>query len=293
MIDLHETISEFSDEKLLEKYAERSEYTEEAVKIYEAEIAKRGLDPDAETETEEQAEAATKIGSAMVKTLNRENFESIGRYFSKVDIMTANAILRDSNITYIVEKHKDDDNLYDILVYKNHDVPRSRLGELLFPGLHRGDYEVDKAMNALTLAQTLIEEHFEAGSDNRHVLRKSDIVDRIKSFSPYDIKLCDKSANEPLDVDFENREKAELIKLAEMLLDETDRIEEETGRIVFFHDSLETLIGKLKNGGDITRTDFLAILEICQIYCDDPRYNPALNSIAASILDFFWNDVVQ
>jgi hypothetical protein len=91
---------------------------------------------------------------------------------------------------------------------------------------------------------------------------------------------------ETVEVEFEAGEKKELVKLAEMLLEEADEVEER-GRVVFFYDSLEMVIEKLRGKGGFTRVDFLAIIELCQIYCDDLRYDSALNQTVLSILDFF------
>jgi len=291
MNSLMEVILEFTDEKLLDTCRnQRGEYTEEAVRIFEAEIARRGLNPDdaadagAEAETDARAETAATVACAAAAHLSREDFVPLPHPFTKSGALTADAVLRDSRIPYTIEKREDDPDACDIFVY-NGEAPRSRLGELLTPA----PYDLDAlALNAVPRAIELIEEHFEAGPDGRYALRLSDIADRLKSFSLYDIRISDKAALEQIEVGFSDEEKNAIVKLATALIDETDQIEEERGRVVFFYDSMEPLIEKLSGGAStLTRPDFLAIIEICQIYCDDPRYNPLLNQIAASILDFF------
>jgi hypothetical protein len=284
MNSLKEIVLEFTDEKLLDVYRnQRGDYTEEAVRIFESEIARRGLDPTACAKAEERTEKATVIANAVAANLKRGDFEPLPYPFTKSGVVTANAVLRDSNIPYTVEKRDGEPELYDVLVYKG-EVSRSRLSELLAPA----PYDSDLLIGALPRALELIEEHFNAGPDGCYALRQSDIVDRIKSFSLYDIKISEKAAMEQIEVGFSEEEKAEIIRFAAALLDETDMIEEERGRVVFFHDSMEPLIDRLNSGAStLTRPDFLAIIEICQIYCDDPRYNPILNHIASSILDFF------
>jgi hypothetical protein len=281
---LREIVLEFTDEKLLDACRNRrGDYTEEAVKVFEDEIARRGLDPTA-LKAEERTEKAEAIANAVAANLKREDFEPLPYPFTKSGVVTANAVLHSSNIPYTIEKRDGDTELYDVLIY-NGEMPRSRLSELLTPAPYDSDIPT---LGALPRAAELIEEHFEAGPDGCYALRQSDIVDRIKSFSLYDIKISEKAAMEQVEVGFSEEEKAEIVKLAEALMDEVDSIEEERGRVVFFYDSMEPLIDRLNGGAQaLTRPDFLAIIEICQIYCDDPRYNPVLNHIASSILDFF------
>ena len=287
MDSLREIVLEFTDEKLLDVYrSQRGDYTEEAVRIFEDEIARRGLDPAACTKAkaEERTEKAAVIANAVAANLKREDFEPLPYPFTKSGVVTANAVLHNSGIPYTIEKRDGESEAYDILIYKG-EVSRSRFSELIAPAPYDSDI---LTLGALSRACELIEEHFEVGPGGCYILRQSDIVDRIKSFSLYDIKISERAAQEQIEVGFSEQEKTEIVKLAGALVDEADQIEEERGRVVFFYDSMEPLIERLNSGAStLTRPDFLAIIEICQIYCDDPRYNPVLNQIASSILDFF------
>lgn len=261
MEHLRELVADYTDEKLLEVYRMRhSDYTGEAVKIIEDEVARRGAGFTARIEAQERSALAGKTADAAVKSLKREDFVPLPHPFSKADALTANAILRDSNAPYIMEQ-KEGTELFDAFIYND----------------------------ALTTARELIEEHFEADAERGIYTRKNaDITDRLMSFNLSDITFASPAAAaEIIDTDFASAEKTEIIKLAKALLDEADAIEETQGRMVFYYDTMEPLIEKLQGKGGFTRMEFLAIIELCQIFCGDSRYNPILNQTATSILDFF------
>jgi len=265
MESLREVLADYSDKQLLDEYYKRlGDYTEEAQKVLEEEIARRNIDMKA-AEADVQKEAAKTAGvlapGAVVK---REDFCPLELVFSKTDILTANAILRDSKVPYYIEENSETKQAegletFKIFVYK------------------------DAAPHAVEL----IEEHFSQGPDGRYILRDTDIIGRLKSFSFYDITFSPAAASEILDVSFSAGENGALAMLAQALLNEAEQIEEEQQRVVFFYDSLEPLISKLEGKDGFTRTDFLAILELCQIYCEDERYDPVLNQTVSSILSFF------
>jgi hypothetical protein len=260
MESLKEALENYTDDKLLEVYrTQRDEYTAEAIKVFEEEIAKRGLDPASYAKSKERTEVATAAAEASVANLSRDEFEPIGPPFTKIDLLTADAILRNSKVPYFIKECEDAPDMFSVFVYRD----------------------------ALETARELIGEHFEVGPEGKYILSQSDIIDRLKSFSLYDIRISDAAAHEKLKVDFSWGEKSALIKLSDTLVSEVDAIEEQLGRVVFFYDTMEELSAKLKADAALTRTDFLAIIELCQIYCDDPRYDSELNQTASSILSFF------
>jgi hypothetical protein len=259
---LREALLNYTDERLLDVYrTQRDEYTPEAVKVFEEEISKRGLDPNARTaaEASERKEAAKAAAEASVANLSRDDFDPIGPPFTKIDLLTADAVLRNSKVPYFIKESEGAPGLFTVFVYKD----------------------------SLETARDLISEHFEISADGQYILSQSDILDRLKSFSLYDIRISDAAAHEQLEVGFSESERSALIKLTETLISEADAIESEQGRVVFFYDTLEDLAAKLKKDSPLTRTDFLAIIELCQIYCDDSRYDQELNHTVSSILSFF------
>jgi len=267
MENLREMLADYSDEQLVDEYNKRrGDYTEEAQKVLEEEIAKRGISLEAAQESKSKRQTA-KIEDVLAPgtRVGREDFVPLHLVFAKKDVLTANAMLRDSKVPYFVEVCDEKDQsagleTFKVCVYKD----------------------------AIEEAAAIIEEHFREDTENgKYVLRDSDVINRLKSFSFYDITFSDAIANEKLDTSFCGQESAVLITLAQAIIEEAETIEEEHERVVFFYDSMEPLISKLEKNSGFTRTDFLAILELCQIYCEDERYNPVLNQTVSSILSFF------
>jgi len=266
MENLREMLADYSDEQLVDEYKKRrGDYTEEAQKVLEEEIAKRGINLEAAQESKpSQAEQIEKV-LAPGSRVGREDFVPLHLVFAKTDVLTANAMLRDSKVPYFVKESGEKDRAdgletYNVCVYKD----------------------------AVEEAAAIIEEHFcEDTESGRYVLRDNDVINRLKSFNFYDITFSDAAANEKLDTSFSEQESAALLTLAQAIIEEAETIEEAREMVVFFYDSMEPLVLKLKGKGGFTRTDFLAILELCQIYCEDERYNPVLNHTVSSILAFF------
>jgi hypothetical protein len=84
-------------------------------------------------------------------------------------------------------------------------------------------------------------------------------------------------------------EKETVIRLGKRVLDEGDAIEQQQERVIFYYDSIESLITLLsaKTEARLTRTDLLTILEILQIFCDDPAFPPFMEESAGALLAFF------
>jgi len=283
MESLKETLSNYTDKELLDLYNNsRGDYVEEAIRLFDEEIARRGLDPAASgAAARSSVETAVEAAAAPVKNLRRSDFVPFGHPFLKTDVVTADAILRDGNIPYIIEEWREDAAASQISA-----AITGQTAGLDLPSCP-AKFDIMVHKDALEKARELLGEHFETGTDGGVcVPRRTDIVDRLKSFSLYDIRMSDAAATEQIATDFSENEKKALIKLAETLLEEADMMEEH-GRVVFFYDSMEPIVDKLKNNDMLTRTDFLAIIELCQIYCDDARYDRELNQTAASILSFF------
>jgi len=282
MESLKETLSNYSDKELLDLYNNhRGDYVEEALKLFDEEIVRRGLDADAYATARESIEASVEAAEASVKNLRHADFVPLPHPFLKADVVTADAILRDGNVPYFIEEERAcaaADQIGTAIT--------GQTGDIDLPPVS-GTFNIMVYKNALEKARELIGEHFEAELGGTYVPRLTDIVDRLKTFSLYDIRMSDAAAAEQFEVGLSEKERTALIKLAETLLEEADKMEEEQGRVVFFYDNMEPLIDKLKDNSMLTRTDFLAVIELCRTYCDDPRYDRELNQTAAAILSFF------
>ncbi|MCL2219419.1 MAG: hypothetical protein FWC23_03490 [Chitinispirillia bacterium] len=282
---LRESVLDFTDERLLDIYRnQREDYHPDAFVIFGDEMARRGIDPNAKVAAAERTEFAAACADAAARNLNRDDFVPLDHPFAKADAVIANTILHDSKIPYVMVKHdlthiEQSDSVVDTSVFGIVPVPTEIEA-----------FNVMVYKDALPAAKELIEEHFEVDKKyygGFYTLRQTDFIERLKRFNFNDITMSDNAAHEHIDVDLSKEERAAIAVLACMLMDEADAIEDEQCRIVFFYDSLEGIIDKMKSGApSLTRTEFLAIIEMCQIYCEDERYNPALNNIASSILDF-------
>ncbi|MCL2688494.1 MAG: hypothetical protein FWE57_01430 [Chitinispirillia bacterium] len=261
MENLREMLADYSDEQLVDEYNKRfDDYTEEAQKVLNEEIAKRGINPQAAQESKSSQAAEIERVLAPGSRIGREDFVTLNLVFAKTDVLTVNAMLRDSKVPYFVKESGENLETYNVCVYKD----------------------------AVKEADAIIEEHFKKDEEaGRYVLRDNDIINRLKSFSFYDITLSPVAANEKLETSLSEQESAALLTLAQAIIEDADAIEEKQERVVFFYDSMEPLISKLQGEGGFTRTDFLAILELCQIYCEDERYDTVLNQTVSSILAFF------
>ncbi|MFW6244497.1 MAG: hypothetical protein ACOC36_01285 [Fibrobacterota bacterium] len=263
---LRDALRDYSDEQLLDQYFNhREDYTEEALNVMKDEIARRGIDEkDVQKEMLEKGESI----ASMPGNLGKEDFGVLEHGFQRADILTAYAILRDSDIVFYI------------------DNPESEEEQPL--------YKINVLKSSFDQARDLLEEHFVPGEEGNYVLRDSDLKTRLKAFSFSDVHISDKAAREQLEVSFSEEERAEFAQLGERLLREADTIEEEQERVIFFYDSLEEMIEKLKEQKvlKLTRTDLLTILEVCQIYCDDPQFPHVLDGTVASLLSFFYGQEI-
>jgi hypothetical protein len=110
--------------------------------------------------------------------------------------------------------------------------------------------------------------------------------DQLKSFNFHDIHISEKEAKELIDVEFSSEELEVITNYGQRLLAEVETIEKQ--RVVFFYDSVEPLLELLqKNADKLTRTDLLTVLEILQIYCDDPQFPEFMDEAIMTLLSFF------
>ncbi len=266
MESLRDALVHYSDEMLLDQYFNHKEdYTEEALKIMAEELQKRNLS----TEEEPVPEAQSTDAMAQIPELySKEDFTSLEHRFSKVDVLTAYAMLRDSGAVFYIDTPEDSSEEQTFTVH----VLKSNKDEV----------------------SALLEEHFSPAENGMYALKNSDVKSRLKSFSFYDVHFSEKAAKEKLDVSFSQEESAALVTLGQKLLSEAEQIEQQQERVIFFYDSVEPLIEKLESGGraKLTRTDLLAILEICQVYCDDPQFPAILDQTASALLSFIYGQDV-
>jgi hypothetical protein len=262
MSDLRDTIREFSDEQLRTAFfREKDQYTDAAIEIIRMELFKRGLSGEPDKDKKDE--------SAPVVRLNSEDFVRFDCSFSRTDLTLAAAILRDNAVPFFVDNPTSSDSIpteadagqnYAILVHKA----------------------------SLDRAHALLDEHF-VRSDTSYLLKYTEARDRLRAFNFNDIHLTEKVANEEVEVDLSAGEKSIVTALGNRLLREAEQIEEKQERVLFYYDSIEPLIERLQEPDRtaLCRNDLLTILEILQVYADDPALPASMDEAMRQLLAFF------
>jgi hypothetical protein len=260
---LQEKVKEFTDEFLLKEFFNhKDEYQPEALEVLKKELEDRKIDYS-------NIQSAMKsITLPETKTYKTEDFIEFDHAFSSIDILLATSILKESEIVFFVDHVSD--SLFPV---------ESKAVETFKIKVHR-DY-IEKS-------HELLDEHFEK-KDGRYLLKITTPRERLKAFSFYELRLTEQEDKEFLSVSLSSDERVAIAKYGQKLLDEVDDIESEQDRVVFYYDSIEDLIDLLnkKDTISIHKSQLLAILEILQIYCDDPEFPSFLDETIANILGFF------
>jgi hypothetical protein len=261
MSDLRNTIMEFTDEQLRTAFfSDKDQYTDEALTIMQEELSRRGLAAAPDDENKNDV--------APVQ-LNSEDFARFDYSFSRTDLLLATAVLRDNAIPFFV----DNPTSSDIIPFENEAEKR---------------YVIRIHKTFVDKSHELLDEHF-VRTDNKYILKYTGARDRLRAFNFHDIHLTDNASSEELDVALSADEKKIIIALGNRLLREAEQVEKKQERILFYYDSIEPLIKRLQES-DLTalsRNDLLTILEILQIYADDPALPPSMDETIVQLLAFF------
>jgi hypothetical protein len=258
---LKDTIKNFSDEELIDQYLNhREEYTPEAFSVIEKEVNSRNIDKNL---LEKKPAVEIKRG---VLSLDSDDFIQFENTFSRSDLMAAISILKEHGILF----YADNPTSIDFIPLESELIKRF--------SIHVHKEHAEKA-------HQLLDEHFEkVGSD--YISRYCGTKDQLKSFNFHDIRISEKEAKELIDVGFSPEEVEVITRYGQRLLTEVDTIEEQ--RVVFFYDSVEPLLELLqKNAKKLTRSDLLTVLEILQIYCEDPQFPEFMDEAIMTLLSFF------
>lgn len=258
---LKETVKDFCDEELMNQYLNhRDEYTPEAFSIIENEVNLRKIDKD---QYVKKPVAQIKKGRL---SLNSEDFVQFEHTFTRSDLLMAVSILKEHELLFFA----DNPSSVDFIPIETEASKRF--------SIHVHKEHAGKA-------HELLDEHFEKmGSE--YLCRYSSAKDQLKSFNFHDIHISEKEVTELIDVGFSTEELKVITDYGKRLLSEVETIEEK--RVIFFYDSIEPLFELLQNDTNkLTRTDLLAILEILQIYCDDPQFPEFMDEAILTLLSFF------
>jgi hypothetical protein len=266
MKELREMIANFSDKDLLIHVVEKAgEYTPEALSIMKEEMARRKI--DASLLSKDDSDANT--DEPQITKFKSEDFVEFEHSFSRTDLPLAAAMLRDHGIPFFVDNPTSSDT-----------IPIENELEKRFIIRIPKAY-IDKAHEQL-------DEHF-IKADNKYLLKYSGARDRLRAFNFHDIHLTETESLEELEVALAAEEKRCVIDLGRRLLDEADSVEQTQERVLFYYDSIEPLITRLEehDSGSLSRTDLLTMLEILQVYIDDPAFPASMDEAVSTLLGFF------
>ena len=270
-LDLKKTIHDFGDDFLLSQlYHNSSEYTADAIALMESEVASRRISADV-IESAKKAPDAVVDGIAAATSFTREQFVALDHRVALSDIFLVQAILEEHSIPAYIKAFDSS----PVLPLETEAEAEDHLFEVLVPPDRVED------------AHRLTGEHFYV-ADGRLKVRYSGLKDRLKAVNFCELRLTPQQIAAQMPVDMTTEERSLLSGLAGRLIDEVDAVEQRQERVVFYYDSLEDLVDRLRKRGSLmcTFADFCAILEVLQIYCDDADFPDTLNTIAGVLLDF-------
>ena len=263
---LLDTIKGYSNEYLIEQfYRHADQYREEALSLMQEELSRRGISPGDIDATKAPAED----GEAAVVHYDKKDFTKLEGGFTTNDSLLVRSMLTEHNIPFFLDASS------SLLPFNGEELD----AHLVTMHVHSGSLEA---------AQAIICEHFEL-SGARYNLKYADTKARLQSFNFYEIPHALLESKEIVEVVFSTDEKKLLINLGSRLIDEVEEIETKRQRVVFYYDALDDLISRLSAAEEpeFTHTDLLAILELLQIYCEDPIFVPIGSGLAEALMGFF------
>ncbi|MCX7727315.1 MAG: hypothetical protein N2053_10765 [Chitinispirillaceae bacterium] len=263
MEELKKIVENYTNEELLDQFINhKEEYTPEALSILEEEIKKRNLEINQEKVQEEKKWRELSFDS--------KDFVPFEHRFRRPELEIAISILRENKIIFYVDNN-----------YGNSVIPIVSEAAIEFIIYVHKDF-IEKA-------HQLLDDIFEK-KEGKYKLKTENFKDKLKAFSFSDITLTEKEAEESVKISLTEEEKSVIKQYAERLLKEADYIEQEKGKVIFFYDSLEEIIRLLSSAGEeieFKMTELLALLEILQVYCDEPDFPSFLEEATNMLLGFF------
>ncbi len=258
--ELEQIVRGYDTPYLLEQfYRQREEYSPEALGIMEREIERRQpsdeqLEPYRSQDEEPEA-------------MEEQQFVKLDDTFSQTDLVLVHAILRDSHIPFFV------DNPDSSVVPLTSGVDRRF-------SIHIPESEQQRV-------HELLDQHFHR-EEGQYRLRHTDLRDRLRAFSFSEVRLTETQLEQEVDTALTPREVDGIVRLGRRLLEEVEQVEREQERVVFHYDAIEGVLERLDSGSvRLSVQDLLTIVEILQIYCDDPAFPPELLEATAPLLDLF------
>lgn len=270
--NVREHIEQFSDEFLIEQYLHKKhEYTEEAFAIICAVMKERDITEEKITAAAEQKES---VEISDHHTFSDDQRSPLQSPFFQKDLSLVHSILGEQKIPFTIDS--------SVL------SPRED-GEKV-----RQLFVISVPSESLSKATEAIEAQF-VSQDGAYQIRFSDSRERLKSFRLQEYRVSDLEAAEQIEADFSEEERKPLLHYAQRLLHDADQIEQQSDRVLFFIDNVDSLISRLEDSDSATFTvaDLMTILEILQIYCEDPDFPQSMLTLAESLFQIFDENFTQ
>jgi hypothetical protein len=262
-MNLREQIEQMEDVFLVEQYVhKKGDYTEEALTIMKEALAQRNI-------TEEHMQALLAKPAPPEEEgirVTHDTMIALPDLFSPTDLTAVHALLREKAIPFSIESAADVQAMKD--------------------GAQRQAFRISIPAGSKESAVSALEEHFEA-TDGHYRMRYSSINEKLRSFNFQEIQASNLDLGDEVEVMLTEEEKKTISAYAHRLLEDAEKIEQETERVIFFYDSLETLIEHCENSVESTMhgAELLTIIEILQIYSGDADFPRSMETVAASILN--------
>ncbi len=265
MQQLKTELKNYTDVQLAEQLLEHhDEYTPEALLLLEEEAGRRNLEIEKQRELLAQSSAEPTI-----LQLDKEDFKPFDHLFTRVDLELAAVILRDNEIPFYA------------------DNPRSTT-TIPLESEAAAQFSIHVHKSGIEKAHELLDEHFEKIEGSYH-LKTMSIKEQLKLFSFHELQLSEYDAMEEVEVSLSNQEKETIRTFGKKVLEESDQIEKKQDRVLFYYDTVETVIERLSEGDttSFSKSELLTILEILQVTCDEPEFPQFMNESISSLLGFF------
>jgi hypothetical protein len=265
MQQLKTELQNYTDAQLAAQLLEHhDEYTPEALLLLEEEARKRNLDLDKQRELLEQNSAEPTI-----LQMDKEDFKPFDHLFTRIDLELAAVILRDNQIPFFADNFRSTATI----PLESEAAPQ---------------FSIHVHKSGIEKAHELLDEHFEK-IEGSYRLKKMSIKEQLKLFSFHELQLSEYDAMEEVEVSLSNQEKETIRSFGTKVLEESDQIEKKQDRVLFYYDTIETVIERLTKGDStaFSKTELLTILEILQVTCDEPEFPDFMDEAISSLLGFF------
>jgi hypothetical protein len=253
-------IERLDDEHLIDQVLfKKNEYTAEAIAIMYAVLRERNITEETINNRARQSLIDDEESGPII---NHDQLVALPGSFYQNDILVVHGLMQEKKIPFAVESSGPESDPGEDTVFSIK-VPHARLEE----------------------AQSILAEHFEK-TNNVYTILYQSVKERLKAFHFQEVRIAGIELGAEVSVSLSEKERHAIVQFAGRLMDEADTIEQKQDRVIFYFDNLESLSDRLnqENNASMLGVDLMTIIEIAQIYCEDPEFNDTMETIAAEIL---------